>query len=58
MGMERPVFDREDEVAGVAADANAEEDIRAGRLISNDAVRRWLMSIVSGKSLPRPKIGD
>jgi len=35
-------------------EARAEADVRAGRLISHDAVRRWLSSWGSDKRLPRP----
>ena len=48
----------EDEEALAAADAEAEADIEAGRLISNEAVMRWLESWGTANPLPRPKIGD
>jgi predicted transcriptional regulator len=39
-------------------DARAEEDVKAGRLISNEAVKKWLKSWGSDKPLPRPRVGD
>jgi predicted transcriptional regulator len=40
------------------AEARAEADIVAGRLISHAAVRRWLSSWGSARRLPRPRVGD
>lgn len=56
MKHERSIFD--DPEAEAAADARAEADLREGRLISNEAVMRWLKSWISGERLPRPKVGD
>ena len=39
-------------------EARAEADVKAGRLISHEAVRRWLSSWGSAKRLPRPRVGD
>ncbi len=47
-----------DEEAEARADAEAEEDARAGRVISHAAVSRWLLSLGSGDPLPRPQPGD
>jgi predicted transcriptional regulator len=58
MKAERPLFDTTDAKAEVEADARAEADVRSGRLISHDAVRRWLASWGRGKSQPRPRVGD
>jgi predicted transcriptional regulator len=52
------LFDRSDAAAEEQADARAEADVRAGRLISHGAVKRWLQSWGSGKPLPRPRAGD
>lgn len=40
------------------ADLRGIADCEAGRVISNEAVIRWLQSIVDGDPLPRPQIGD
>jgi predicted transcriptional regulator len=58
MKVERSLFDRSDAEAEDRADARAEEDVRAGRLISHGAVKRWLASWGSEKPLPRPRSGD
>ena len=52
------IFDAVDPQVELAADARAEADVRAGRLVSHDAVKQWLSSWGTDKSLPRPKIGD
>ena len=52
------IFDSVDQAAIDAADARGMADIEAGRTISNEAVMRWLKSIVDGNRIPRPKIGD
>jgi predicted transcriptional regulator len=58
MKMERTLFDHSDPEAEARADARAEADVRAGRLVSHGAVRRWLASWGSSKPLPRPRAGD
>ena len=58
MKHEPTIFDEVDEAAEAAADERAEEDIKAGRVVSHDAVSRWLKSWVTGKPLPRPKCGE
>ena len=52
------IFDDEDEAATAAAIAEAEADIAAGRVISNEAVMRWLKAWAAGERLPRPQPGD
>jgi hypothetical protein len=52
MTVEKGLFDSPE------AEARAEADVRAGRLISHEAVRRWLSSWGSAKRLPRPRPGD
>jgi predicted transcriptional regulator len=56
--VERPLFETADPEAEAAADARADADVRAGRLISHDAVRRWLASWGSAKPAQRPRPGD
>ena len=41
-----------------AAIDEALEDIREGRLISHDAVKRWLTDYINGHRRPRPKVGE
>ena len=56
MGTEKSLFDSPE--AEARSEARAEADVRAGRLISHQAVRRWLGSWGSAKRLPRPRPGD
>ena len=58
MKAERTLFDSSDADAEQRADARAEADIRAGRLISHETVRRWLASWGSANPSPRPRSGD
>jgi predicted transcriptional regulator len=58
MKIENSLFEREDPKAEAEADARAEADVRAGRLIGHGAVRRWLASWGKAKPLPRPCAGD
>jgi predicted transcriptional regulator len=58
MTREKSLFDDHDPEAEAVADARAEADVRAGRLISHDAVKRWIESWGTAKPLPRPRIGD
>lgn len=58
MGAERDIFEQRDEQAEAEADARAEADVQAGRLISHDAVRRWLSSLDPRRPSPRPRAGD
>jgi predicted transcriptional regulator len=50
MTVEKSLFDSPE------AEARAEADVEAGRLISHNAVRRWLSSWGSAKRLPRPRL--
>lgn len=56
MTVEKGLFDSPE--AEARSEARAEADVRAGRLISHQAVRRWLASWGSAKRLPRPRVGD
>ena len=58
MAREKSLFEESDPTAEAAADARAEADVAAGRLIGHGAVRRWLASWGSGARLPRPRVGD
>lgn len=55
---EADIFDFEDEAAIAAADARAEADFAAGRVVSNEAVIRWLKAWGAGERPPRPKCGE
>lgn len=58
MAREKSLFETADPQAEAAADARAEADVAAGRLIGQDAVKRWLASWGTEKPLPRPRVGD
>jgi len=58
MTREKSLFDHSDPAAEAAADARADADVKAGRLISHDAVGRWIGSWGSDEPLPRPEICD
>lgn len=56
--IEPSLFDEVDEAAEAAADARGEADIAAGRVVSHEAVSRWLDSWGTANPLPRPKCGE
>ena len=58
MKPEDALFHTSDAAAEAEADARAEADVAAGRVISHDAVRTWLTSLATANPLPRPRIGD
>ena len=59
MGKEEPgIWDIEDPEAEAAADARAQADIDAGRVISNDRVLAWLKDLSEGRRRPRPRWDD
>ncbi|HEX8624486.1 MAG TPA: hypothetical protein VF782_05335 [Allosphingosinicella sp.] len=58
MKAERHLFEPADPEAEADADDRADADVRAGRLISHGAVRRWLGSWGKSKPMPRPRAGD
>ncbi|SFI82776.1 hypothetical protein [Caulobacter sp. UNC279MFTsu5.1] len=47
-----------DEDAEAAADAEGLADLDAGRVVSGEAVKRWLRSWGTADVLPTPRIGD
>jgi len=51
-------FDSSNAESEAEAEARARADVRAGRLISHEAVRRWLLSLGTDSPLPRPRVGD
>jgi predicted transcriptional regulator len=52
------VFDIPDDEADEAATLRGLADIEAGRVISHDAMKRWLLSWVTDNPLPPPKCGE
>ncbi len=52
------VFDDIDVDAEAAADAEAEADLAAGRVVSHEAVKAWLLSWGTPSELPPPALGD
>ena len=48
----------DDPASEAAADARADADARAGRLIDHGAMTRWLRSWGTGKRAPKPTAGD
>jgi len=58
MKIEPSLFDDIDDEVEAAADARAESDVAAGRLISHEAVSLWLASWAQGAPAPKPKPGD
>jgi len=55
---ENALFDTRDPAAEAEADARADADVRNGRVIGQDAVKRWLTSLRSATPMPRPYISD
>ena len=59
--MSRPepsIFDEPDDAADGAAMRRGEADADAGRVVSHDAVSRWLLSWGTAEPLPRPRCGE
>ena len=48
----------DDPASEAAADARADADARAGRLIDHGAMTRWLRSWGTGERAPKPTAGD
>ena len=55
---EPSLFDEIDDAAEEAADARAEADVAAGRVISHKAMKAWLLSWGTSDELPPPRVGD
>jgi predicted transcriptional regulator len=51
-------FIAEDAVELDARERKAMADIDAGRFVTHEAVRRWLLSLSTDNPLPRPKCGE
>ncbi len=54
---ELSIFDEIDPDGDERAMERGEADYEAGRVISNDAMKRWLLSWGSAEKMPRPKCG-
>ena len=52
------IFEPADDEAEERALAEAEAQIAAGKFISHEAVRRWLLSWGTPDELPPPKCGE
>jgi predicted transcriptional regulator len=55
---EPSIFDQVDEEAERLADERAEADIAAGRVISHEAMMRWIKSWGTPEELPPPEYGE
>jgi predicted transcriptional regulator len=58
LARDRSIFDDIDQEAEAAADARAEADFSAGRVISHKAMKAWLLSWGTPGELPPPEVGD
>ncbi len=58
MKPEPAIFDETDDAADTAAIAEGIADLEAGRVISHDAMKTWLLSWGTPNEAPPPKIGD
>ena len=59
MSLAQPaIFDEIDEAAEAEADARAEADVQAGRIISHEAMKTWLLSWGRADELPPPEVGS
>ncbi len=56
--IETSIFDEIDTDADAVADAEGLADIDAGRTISHEAMKAWLLSWGTPDELPPPRIGD
>jgi predicted transcriptional regulator len=52
------LFDDVDETAERLADERAEADIKAGRVISHEAMKRWLLSWGTPDEMAPPECGE
>ena len=59
MGKEEPgIWDIEDPEAEAAADARAQADVDAGRVVSHERVNVWLKDLAEGRVRPPPRWDD
>jgi predicted transcriptional regulator len=55
---DRSIFEPAHDAEEEKALAEAEAEIAAGKFVSHDAVRRWLLSWGTAEELPPPKCGE
>lgn len=53
---QKALFETSSPAVEAEADARADADVRNGRLIGHDTVKRWLSSLGSVEPLPRPRV--
>ena len=60
MKLDKTIFEElgDDPAVEAAADARADDEARHGRLISHDAMTRWLKSWGTARRAPKPAPGD
>jgi predicted transcriptional regulator len=58
MKPEPSIFGLTDDKAEVDADAEGLADLDAGRTVSHEAMKRWLLSWGTPDESPPPKLGD
>jgi predicted transcriptional regulator len=58
MKPEPSIFDEVDDAADQAAMAEGEADLAAGRVISHEAIKAWLLSWGTGDERLPPQVGD
>jgi predicted transcriptional regulator len=58
MKPEPSIFDEVDEAWEAEKDARGMADFEAGRVVSHEAVRRWLLSWGTPNELPSPECGE
>jgi len=60
MKPDKSIFDElgDDPKSETAADARAEADARAGRLVGHDAMKRWLKTWGTANRAPKPTAGE
>jgi predicted transcriptional regulator len=59
MGKPEPsIFDETDDAADELATQRGEADVAAGRFISHEAMKRWLLSWGTDNELPPPECGE
>jgi predicted transcriptional regulator len=58
MTSEPSIFDEVDAVADAAADAEGLADLEAGRVVTHENMKAWLLSWGTPGELPPPRVGD
>jgi len=58
MKLEPAIFDVPDEADDARREAQAVADVEAGRVISHEAMKAWLLSWGKPDELPPPQVGD